>query len=220
MHDFLHQKYPEYAHVVYPGTLFAGYHSDLENNAKGKKRGIVFVEFDDNIKNVEFVPVDNAEYEIIEVDSAKKRSTDVNIELLEKIRALEPENKIIIIKIEGELSEGKTTDIDFTKIKDELQQKSVLDIKINRNQLTSKEYTITQANGKDKYEIETNIFSENIGEIRLEEKELVGNAGVQTAKRLLREITQSILDNEKKSDYNKRIEQSAIEILGLKVEEW
>jgi len=219
MHDFLHQKYPEYAHVVYPGTLFAGYHSDLENNAKGKKRGIVFVEFDDNIKNVEFVPVDNAEYEIIEVDSAKKRSTDVNIELLEKIRALEPENKIIIIKIEGELSEGKTTDIDFTKIKDELQQKSVLDIKINRNQLTSKEYTITQANGKDKYEIETNIFSENIGEIRLEEKELVGNAGVQTAKRLLREITQSILDNEKKSDYNKRIEQSAIEILGLKVEE-
>ncbi len=219
MHDFLHQKYQEYTHVVYPGTLFAGYHSDLENNANGKKRGMVFVEFEDTIKNIEFLPIDNAEYEIIEIDAAKKRSEDVNTELLEKIRTLEPGNKIVIIKIEGELSEGKTTDIEFTKIKDELQQKLALDIKINRNQLTSKEYTITQANGKDKYEIETNIFSENIGEIRLEEKALVGNTGVQTAKKLLKETTQPILLNEKKSDYNKRIEQSAIEILGLKVEE-
>lgn len=219
MHDFLHQKYTEYADVVYPGTLFAGYHSDLENNAKGKKRGIVFVEFEDVIKNIEFVPIHNTEYEIIEIDADKKRSTDINSELFETISKLEPKNKIVIIKIEGELSEGKTTDIEFAKIKDMLQQKFVLDIKINRNQLTSKEYTITKANGKDKYEIESNIFSENIGEMRLEEEKLIGNSGVEIAKKLLKEITQPILVNEKKIDYNKRMEQSAIEILGLKVEE-
>ncbi|HEX5458221.1 MAG TPA: DNA repair exonuclease [Candidatus Nitrosotalea sp.] len=219
MHGFLHQKYAEYSNVVYPGTLFSGWPGDLEENAKGKKRGMVFVEFEDKIKNIEFYPMDNTEYEIIEIDASKKSSANVNSELLDRVRSLEPENKIIIIKIEGELSEGKTTDIEFTKVKEELQQKLALDIQIKRNQMTSKEYTITQANGKDKNEIESNIFSENIGEVRTEEKELTGNNGVQIAKRLLKEITQSILVNEKKAEYNKRIEESVVEILGLKVEE-
>lgn len=219
MHGFLHQKYSDYPNVVYPGTLFSGYHSDLEENAKGKERGVVFVEFEEKVKNIEFVPIRNSEYEIIEIDGAKKSSSVVNSELLEKVRALEPGGKIIIIKIQGELSEGKTTDIEFSKIKEELQQKMALDIKINRNQLTSKEYTITQANGKDKNEIESNVFSENIGEVRTDEAALVGISGVQIARRLLREMTQPILVNEKKADYSKRIEQNAVEILGLKVEE-
>lgn len=219
MHGFLHEKYTDYPNVVYPGTLFSGYHSDLEENAKGKKRGIVFVEFEDKIKNIEFIPIHNVEYEIIEIDAAKKNSSSVNVELLEKIKTVDPKNKIVIIKIQGELSEGKTTDIEFTKMKEELEQKSALEIKIVRSQLTSKEYTITQASGKDKNEIETNVFSENIGEVRSEEKDLVGNSGIQIAKRLLKEITQSILVNEKKAEYNKRIEESAVEILGLKVEE-
>lgn len=219
MHGFLHQRYGDYPNVIYPGTLFSGYHSDLEENAKGKERGIVFVEFEEKIKNIEFVPIHNSVYEIIEIDAAKKSSSSVNSELLEKIRSLEPGDKIIIIKIQGELSEGKTTDIEFSKIKEEMQRKMALDIKINRNQLTSKEYTITQANGKDKNEIESNVFSENIGEIRTVETTLTGNNGVQIAKRLLREITQPILVNEKKADYSKRIEQNAVEILGLEVEE-
>ncbi|HJW19958.1 MAG TPA: DNA repair exonuclease, partial [Candidatus Nitrosotalea sp.] len=160
MHGFLHEKYTDYPNVVYPGTLFSGYHSDLEENAKGKKRGIVFVEFEDKIKNIEFIPIHNVEYEIIEIDAAKKNSSSVNVELLEKIKTVDPKNKIVIIKIQGELSEGKTTDIEFTKMKEELEQKSALEIKIVRSQLTSKEYTITQASGKDKNEIETNVFSE------------------------------------------------------------
>ncbi|MCZ6581792.1 MAG: DNA repair exonuclease, partial [Thaumarchaeota archaeon] len=32
MHTHSREKYPEYGHVVYPGTLFAGFHSDLEEN--------------------------------------------------------------------------------------------------------------------------------------------------------------------------------------------
>ncbi len=219
MHGFLHQRYDDHQDVVYPGTPFAGYHMDLEENARGKERGIVFVEFDDKVKKVEFFPIKNGEYEMIEIDADKKNSSSVNSELLEKIRTIKPENKIVIVKIQGELTDGKTTDIEFSKIKEELQQKMVVDVKINRNQLTSREYNITAAKGKDKNEIESNIFSENIGEVRSEEMSLVGDIGVQTAKRLLKEMTQSILVNEKKAEYNKRIEHNAIEILGLKVEE-
>lgn len=219
MHSHLHQEYKDYDHVVYSGTIFSGYHTDLEENAKGKKRGIVFVEFEDKIKNIEFFPIENTEYELIEIDADLKRASTINLELLEQIKKIEPKNKIVIIKVYGELSEGKTTDIDFTKIKEELIQKQVLDIKINRNHLTSKEYKIIKAAGIGKDEIEINIFKENIGEIRIDQKEIIGKEGVEIAKKLLKEITQPILINEKIHDYETRIEQSAIELLGLRIKD-
>jgi len=219
MHKFSHQKFSEFPHVVYPGTIFAGYHSDLEENAKGQERGIVFVEYEDKVKDISFFPIQNVEYEYVEVEADKRRSVTVNLELLERVKQLDPRNKVIIIKTGGELSEGKTTDIEFTKISDELAQNGSLEVKINRHQLTSREYAITASRGQNKDEVETSVFKENIGEVRVGEKELEGEAGVNIAKKLLKEITQSILANEKKTDYEKRIEQNIIEILGLKVED-
>lgn len=219
MHSYLHQEYKDYAHVIYPGTIFSGYHADLEENAKGRKCGIVFVEFEDKIKKIEFFPIENVEYELVEIDADLKRASTVNSELSEQIKKINPKNKIVIIKVHGELSEGKTTDIDFTSIKEKLIQSQVLDIKINRNHLTSKEYTITKAIGTGKEEIELNVFKENIGEVRVDQKEILGNDGVQVAKKLLREITQPILINEKIQDYKTRIEQSAIELLGLRIKD-
>lgn len=219
IHSYLHQEYKDYDHVVYPGTVFSGYHSDLEENAKGRKCGIVFVEFEDKIKSVEFFPIENVQYELIEIDADLKRASTINIELLERIKEIDPKNKIIIIKVYGELSEGKTTDIDFTKIKEELIQKQALDIKINRNHLTSKEYMITKAVGVGKDEIEMNVFKENIGEVRIDQKEILGEDGVEIAKKLLKEITHPILINEKVQDYKIRIEQSAIELLGLRIKD-
>ena len=40
MHKFNHQSFEGYPNVVYPGALFAGFHADLEENAKGQKTRI------------------------------------------------------------------------------------------------------------------------------------------------------------------------------------
>jgi hypothetical protein len=55
MHKWNHQKFDDHPNVVYPGTPFAGYHKDLEDNAKGQKRGFVLVEFEDKVKSVELL---------------------------------------------------------------------------------------------------------------------------------------------------------------------
>ncbi len=217
MHTHWHEKYPDYSHIVYPGTLFAGYHSDLEENAKGEQRGFVLVEFEDKVKNVEFVPIKNVDYEIIEYNAEKKSAKTVNLELAKSLKEFDPANKVVIIKVWGELASGKTSEIDFSAISEELKQNNVFEVKINRNQLSSKDYNITPASGKNKDEIETNVFKENIGDLRLEQKELLGEAGVGLAKKLLQELGQPLLVNEKKGEYQKRIEQNAIEILGLKI---
>ena len=121
--------------------------------------------------------------------------------------------------MKGELSEGKTTEIDFSGIKDGLIQQEALSVLINRNQFSSREYTITSSKGANKEEIETNIFTENIGQLALEEKKLLGNSGVSMAKSLLKEIGQPKLDNEKEREYEERVDSEAIEILEIDMDD-
>ena len=219
MHKFNHQSFEGYSNVVYPGTPFAGYHADLEDNANGQKRGFVLVEFEDEVKSVDFIEIENTKYEVIEVDANNRKVESVNQELSEKTAEVNAENKVVIIKIQGELMSGKTADVDISIIRDNLNDKNALVVNISKNQLTSKEYSITEAKGSNKEEIETNIFSENIGQLPFKEKNLTGDLGVALAKKLLSELGQPALENEKKSDYSLRIKQNALGVLGLKLDD-
>ena len=219
MHKFNHQSFEGYSNVVYPGTPFAGYHADLEDNANGQKRGFVLVEFEDEVKSVDFIEIENTKYEVIEVDANNRKVESVNQELSEKTAEINAENKVVIIKIQGELMSGKTADVDISIIRDNLNDKNALVVNISKNRLTSKEYSITEAKGSNKEEIETNIFSENIGQLPFKEKNLTGDLGVALAKKLLAELGQPALENEKKSDYSLRIKQNALGVLGLKLDD-
>jgi hypothetical protein len=215
MHKFNSQKFDDYPRVVYPGALFAGYHSDLEDNAKGQKRGFVLVEFEDKIKNVEFLEIQNTSYKIIEVNAENRIAESVNKELQDKIREIDPTQQVVIIKVQGEMTKGKTADVDISAIRDELNQKGALVVNINKNQLTSKEYSITEAKGANREEIENNVFAENIGQLRFEQKSLVGESGVQLAKKLLSALKQQKLENEKNTDYSARIKENVFGIMGI-----
>lgn len=218
VHSYSLQEYKDYKKIAYPGTIFAGYHSDLEDNAKGTKRGFIQVEFDTKIRKVEFIPIENAQYKIIEYDAGGKKSTSVNLDLLSAIKRFDPADKIIIIKAWGEMISGKTTEIDFTNISKELKEKGAIEVLINRNSLSSKEYSITPASGKTKEEIEINVFKENIGQVKMGEKKLQGTSGVKLATSLLHELRQSQLINENKTEYQNRIDQNAYKLLGINIE--
>ena len=219
MHKFNHQSFNGYAHVVYPGTLFAGYHTDLEDNAKGQKRGFVLVEFEDVVKSVKFVEIPNVSYEIIEINAENRKADSINQELVEKIKDVDPADKVVIIKVRGELTSGKTADVDLSVIRDSLNERNALMVNVSKNQLTSKEYSITEAKGANKEEIQTNVFSENIGQLRFDYPELLGEQGVKLGKKLLWELAQPLLENEKKNEYIPRIRDNVLAILGLNVDD-
>ncbi|KEQ56924.1 DNA double-strand break repair protein Mre11 [Marine Group I thaumarchaeote SCGC RSA3] len=215
MHKWNHQKFEDYPHVVYPGTPFAGFHADLEENAKGQKRGFVLVEFEDDVKSVEFVELKNTRYEMIEIDADNRKADSINQELVKKTKNIDPADKVVIIKVAGELTSGKTADVDLSSIREKLAEAGSLVVNISKNRLTSKEYSITEAKGANKEEVETNIFSENIGQLRFDHKELLGEEGIKLAKKLLHELGQGQLVNEKKNEYIPRIRNNALAILGL-----
>ena len=215
MHKFNHQEFSDYCHVVYPGTPFAGHHADLEENAKGQKRGFVLVDFDEKINSVEFVELENTAYEIIEVDAENRKAESVNHELAEKTKEIDPANKVVIIKVAGEMTLGKIADVDVSAIRDILSDAGSLVVNISKNQLKSKEYSITNAKGSNKDEVETNVFAENIGQLRFENKDLLGEQGIDLAKKLLRELGQGQLVNEKKNEYIPRVRDNALAVLGV-----
>ncbi len=215
MHKFNHQKFPDYPHVVYSGTPFAGFHSDFEENAKGQQRGFVLVEFEDTVKTVELIQVSNTQYEMIKIDANNRNSESVNQELQEKADNIDPAQKIVIIKIGGEMTTGKTSDVKVTDVKEKLMGLGALEVSISRNQLTSMEYSITEARGENKNEIETNIFRENIGQVRSSQKRLLGDEGVMLGKRLLHMLRQPKLANEKSNEYTTRINDGALASLEI-----
>jgi DNA repair protein SbcD/Mre11 len=215
MHKFNHQSFEDYSNVVYPGTPFAGYHADLEDNANGQKRGFVLVEFEDTVKSVEFVEIENTSYEIIEVDANNRKAESINQELLEKTKDIDPAEKVVIIKVKGELTTGKTADVDISIVRDNLNERNAMVVNVSKNGLTSKEYSITEAKGANKEEIETNVFSENIGQLRFDYPELLSEQGIKLAKKLLSELGQPVLINEKKNEYVPRIRDNALALLGL-----
>ena len=215
MHKWNHQTFDGYPNVVYPGTPFAGYHTDLEDNANGQKRGFVLVEFEKDVKSVEFVEIENTQYEIIEVDANNRKAESINQELVDKTKDIDPADKVVIIKVKGELTSGKTADVDISTIRENLNERNAMVVNVSKNGLTSKEYSITEAKGANKEEIETNVFSENIGQLRFEYSELLGGEGIKLAKKLLRELGQPALINEKKNEYIPRICDNAFAILGL-----
>ena len=216
MHKFNHQSFDGYSNVVYPGTPFAGYHVDLEDNANGEKRGFVLVEFDEIIKSVKFIEIKNTKYEVIEVDANNRKAESVNQELTEKTASIDVQNKVVIIKIKGELMSGKTADVDVSIVRDNLNDKNALVVNVSKNQLTSKEYSITEAKGSNKEEIEVNVFSENIGQLKFDYPELLQESGVELSSKLLQELGQPKLENEKNNEYIPRIRNSALALLELK----
>ena len=219
MHKFSDGNFPGYNHVVYPGTLFSGHPTDFIDNAKGQQRGFVLVEFEKEVQKVEFIHIPNIEYVLIEIDAQNKKVESVDTELRAKIRDSEVKEKLVIINVKGELSEGKTTGIDFSEIKDELTENGTLSVLINRNQFSSREYNITAAKGSNKEEIVTNVFTENLGQLSLDDKKLLGDNGINIAKSLLEKLGNGKLDNEKEREYEERMTAEAFGVLEIDLDD-
>lgn len=219
LHNNKEESFDGYPHVVYPGTLFAGHYPDLAANAKGKKRGFYVVEFEDRVTDTSFVEVENVLYESIKINAKGSNPSLVNDELKKWSQGIDPSEKIIVITMHGEMTDGKTTEVDVASISEELSNRGAKSIEINKKRLTSMEYIITSAKGENRAEIENNIFAENIGQLRFKEESLIGDSGVNLAKELLAKIGQPKLKNETNDTYSTRMSQDGLDALELETDD-
>ncbi|MEM2145070.1 MAG: DNA repair exonuclease [Candidatus Jordarchaeaceae archaeon] len=216
IHTHFKQEVKGYGVIAYAGTTFAGYPRDLEDNAKGEKRGFFIVSFNSGgIENIEFVEIPVPEHYLFEYDATGKSSTIVREELAKSIREIPVEGKIVLLKISGEMSGGNTSDIDFTEIRNILLQKGALYVSVNRHSLTTKEYGGVQTMSEDISEVERKLLKEDIGTVKLSEPSLKGEEGAKLAFGLLTLLRQRQKVGETKKDYENRLLKQAIDFLKL-----
>jgi len=215
VHKRTESRLPGYERVVFPGALFGGYSRDLEDSAKGEKRGFYIVSFGDKVEDVGFIEVSVCDFEYFEYDVSDRNSMQAKKDMLDKLSKTDAENKIAVVKIKGELSGGRTSDISSGEIRDLLKEKGALDVIINRYGLTSKDYASIKVVGEDVPTVESRLLRENIGAVKVSLEELKADKGAKLAQELLKVLRQEQKLNETKKDYVERIQKHAFDALGL-----
>ncbi|MDE1863417.1 MAG: DNA repair exonuclease [Thaumarchaeota archaeon] len=217
VHKQMMEEFSGYGKVCYPGPSFAGYSRDLEDSARGQKRGFFIVEFDEKVRDVKFREIDSVQYLYFEHDATDKNANIVQEELKLKIGTLDAKGKIVVMKIKGDLSGGKTSDINFSELRQLLNSKGAIHVQTNRYDLRSKEYlaSISGDIGQDPKQIEERILRENIDSVKVSFPALKGKEGSGLAIELLAILRQDQKANERKSDYVGRVLDSCKESLHL-----
>jgi exonuclease SbcD len=215
VHSRSEKTLPGYNKVVFPGPLGIGFGRDLEFTAKGERRGFYIVSFKDKIESIDFIEIKSFEGVYFEYDVTFKNSVQVQKELDERLEEIDVKDRFLVLKVKGELAGGKTSDINFPKIKKAILERGALTVHLNRLGLTSKEFSAVKVMGEDISTIESKLFHENLSKIRITNESIKGEKGTDIAKELLRILRQEQKPSESKKDYEKRINRQAIDVLRL-----
>jgi DNA repair exonuclease SbcCD nuclease subunit len=201
--------------IVYPGPLFGSSFQDLEETAKGEKRGFYIVSFDKKILHCRFIEINVVDILYNEIVSSKWNSGKLEDEITKNISGLEVKNKIVLIKVKGKLL-GKRSNIDFGKFSLDISNRGALMSFINTNNLSTNETKVIAVHSDNKFDIEREIFHESIKNFQSEptlsdkvkkqiNSKLTGKTGESISISLLEILRNEKLENENTSTYDDRI---------------
>jgi hypothetical protein len=211
--------------IVYPGPLFGSTFEDLEQSAKGERRGFYIVSFDDKLIDCQFIEVKVAEIISREVVVDGVSATELERKLEDAISSFDAKDKIILVKVVGALN-GRLSDIDFGKFGANLLSRGALVPILNTNNLTTSSACDTgtlDVRGTSKSEIETSIFRENVQKFKMDsnlpqlvkEKMSIIYKDEEMALKLLDAFRTEKIENETVGIYDDRINSLAKSVLSL-----
>ena len=151
--------------IIYPGSLYPTNFRELEKYQYGGfciVSGDIDIESQSSDLKIKFIPIKPREILTLEIDCTNKTVIESLEHIEQKISAISAEDKIVTVRIKGSLASGKTYEIKSNEIVEQLRNKGALDVLINKNALTSKEYTpISVVVGKTNEEIEETLIHEH-----------------------------------------------------------
>lgn len=203
--------------IAYPGPLFATDYSELLQLAHGQERGFYLVDFDDDVTGVEFVPVNVCQVVELHYSAEGKTSGQASEELTELAGRADVRSKVVLLTVDGKLSDGKTSDIDFSAIRKRLAATEPRIVLSSYAQLTSNELEESSP-PRPVHVTEREMFEREIGKVSPEEPKLRGESGVETAMQLLMRLKDGKKENENRGEFEDRTVKAGFAVLGLKGE--
>ena len=206
---------PGRANIAYPGPLFATDFDELLQLARGDERGFYIIEFDhDHVEKASFVPVKVCDPVELHYSAQGKSSVRAANELAQLASSSKVTGKVVLLTVEGELAEGKTSDIDFNMIRRRLLASNPLSVLSNYSRLISREMP-KGLPPKPVRATEREAFEGRVSSVTVDEPKLRGESGVSLAVGLLGVLKEGKKENENKADFEERVSKSGLAVLGL-----
>ncbi|MBR9702827.1 DNA repair exonuclease [Candidatus Woesearchaeota archaeon] len=187
---------PGYTNIVYPGPLFPASFGELEKLGSGSY--CVVEDWKMTRKELLLKPIIK-----INIDAKNKTPEElyltVDAALKEKMS-----DALVLIRLHGEMREGKIGDIDFRRLIDKAYKAGAYFVMKSTTKLTSKEYEEISVATSTPAKIEEQLITGNLGKTSLtaeEERELIYN--------LMQTLSQETQDGEKKYEYESRVTSEA-----------
>ncbi|MFH1331713.1 MAG: metallophosphoesterase [archaeon] len=202
VHYIFNKKHDE-GLLTFPGPLFPNNFKELEELHNG---GFYIV---DHNLDFEYVPIKLKEVKTIFVDAEGKTPEQVRSEVLKHAKDID--GKVVTLRIEGVLSSGKPSDIDFKGLLDGFS--SAYFVLRNTTKLTSKEFEEIKVDTADVQDVELKLISQYIGQFPLlnmpkeEEEKLVVS--------LVHALSKEKEEGEKNFDFESRIVKDVMKVFNL-----
>ena len=146
----------QYQNFVYPGPIFPNNFKELEDLKHGSFY-IVDTEAENSLQKIELKIKD-----VVSVEIEVKNSLTATEKIISELEKKDLEDKIVLLRIKGELENGKNSDIKFSQIEEFVKQKNAYFMLRNTHNLKTKEVELEiEVKGAENIEEETiKIYSE------------------------------------------------------------
>lgn len=199
--------------LVFPGPLFAGWGADMEATVKGERRGMYIVETGNGVKTrfLDMTPLDGL---FKEFPATGLSPQALNGRLMAFAEEADVADKLVVVKVFGELSSGRTGEVDFNGFREALAKRGAVYLHLSRGQLRSREAVEVTVGGSEPGEIEDKVFAELAGTVGAKEGGL-REGSVKIAKDLLMQLRVPKREGETEGDYEARVTEAAMRVLGI-----
>ncbi len=184
VHERMTADIPGWGLIAYPGPLFGDGYRDLESP---DPRGFYIVGLSTRgAPALDFRELPARKTRLIEIDAQDRAPEDVNRELKQKTEQAKAGDAIVLVKVKGELSTGKASDIDTEEVRKQLSRDGAFTVYVNRGGLSTRERAQIRVEGEDgRPEMETTLLRENLANHPSKLQSLKGEEGLLRARRLL-----------------------------------
>ena len=182
-------------------------------------------------QNITWIPLEVIKHKRIDIDCHHKSPEVISFEILNSCHNTIPNSNssqnlsdsqrlsdsqhlsgtVITIRLHGELSQGKVSDINFKSVFDQLYAQGAYFIMKNTAELTSQEFSEIKMSPRNPESMEEEIIKEHLQQIKFlpQEKEL------ELTKNLLSALNTIKREGETITDFNRRVEEEANHLLQI-----
>jgi len=196
----------DYRQIVYPGPLFPANFSELEDLGNGG-----FYIYDEGKIIREEIHLKNTF--TININANHKSPQEAEKIIIGEISGKELLNTIVLIRIHGTLSSGKSSDINFKEIYDKAYSKGAFFVMRNTSKLKSEEFEEIHIDTGNFDDVEESLIKEHLGQIKVRGMDL--DKEFALTREFIKAFSSEKHEGEKVHDYELRIKKEIDKIIEI-----